>query len=90
LHCGAAALIWRPSSGLGTVEAVTQIRRAAEPFFQVLAPYLIVLVSVREGFSLMAIQDPQDLKRWRAMRIGDAIRLGVRQWGERYGLVAAR
>ena len=89
LQCGATEMIWRPSSGLGTVEAVTQVRRAAEPFFQALAPYVIVLVHLREGFNLMAIQDPQDLRRSHAMQISDVVRLSVRQWGERYGFVAS-
>ena len=88
LACGSKSLQWKQSTGLGEVEALTDIGRASDPAFQALVPYAIVLVCMREGFRLMAIQDPESRTRGPMLRIGDGVMLSPRLWGQRIGLLA--
>jgi len=104
VNCGSKSLIWADSAGVGNVQAVTAIRRASDPVFQALVPYVIVLVRMREAFSLMAIQDPSESQEGlspddpdsvkerscRPLQIGDLVRLYPKRWGEQQGLVAFR
>lgn len=53
-HCGATDLEWRKSRGSGTVYALTRVERAPSDEFRALAPYVIVLVDLDEGYRMMA------------------------------------
>jgi uncharacterized OB-fold protein len=90
LQCGAKELSWRDSTGLGIVEAATEIRRASDPAFQAMLPYVILLVRMQEGFSLMAIEDSEAITPKQAMQIGDHVRLRAKRWNDELGLVAIR
>ncbi|MEZ5726753.1 MAG: OB-fold domain-containing protein [Burkholderiaceae bacterium] len=52
-RCGSPRLSWRNASGLGTVFALTQVRRAPTPEFRALVPYTLVLVDLDEGARVM-------------------------------------
>jgi uncharacterized OB-fold protein len=54
LKCGAADLQWRSAQGAGTVYALTSVERAPSDEFRALAPYVIVLVDMDEGYRMMA------------------------------------
>ena len=68
-HCGAADLEWQLAQGRGTVYACTRVERAPSDEFRALAPYLIVLVDLDEGYRMMAHGAP-------GLAIGE--RVGVR------------
>ena len=70
--CGAGRLHERASQGHGTVHAVTLVHRAPSDEFRALAPYLVVLVEVDEGFRMMGHGEP-------GLAIGDRVRCGFRQ-----------
>jgi len=52
--CGAELLRWKESKGVGTVHSVTEVGRAPSDAFKALAPYTLAIVSLEEGFNLMA------------------------------------
>jgi uncharacterized OB-fold protein len=57
-HCSSESLIWRKSSGIGRVYAVTEVHRAPSPAFRDLVPYLIILVDLEDGVRVMAHGEP--------------------------------
>jgi uncharacterized protein len=54
LRCGAADLTWQAAEGRGTVYALTSVARAPSEEFRSLAPYVIALVDLDEGYRMMA------------------------------------
>jgi len=52
-HCQSSALQWRASAGRGRILSHTTVHRAPTPAFRELAPYVIALVDLDEGFRLM-------------------------------------
>ena len=54
LRCGAADLEWRAAQGTGTVYALTRVERASSDEFRALAPYVILLVDLDEGYRMLA------------------------------------
>ena len=52
--CGGRALQWREASGRGQVKSWTIIRRAVSLAFEADAPYVVALVALAEGPTLMA------------------------------------
>lgn len=52
-RCGAGALEWRPSKGLGTIYTYTVNFRAPNPSFASDVPYVIALVDLDEGIRMM-------------------------------------
>ncbi len=51
--CQAAGLEWRRSAGLGSIYSYTTVYRAPTPAFKSMAPYVISLVDLDEGFRMM-------------------------------------
>lgn len=49
--CGSGRWRYEPSSGLGTVYSFTVVHRPPEPAFE--APYVLAIVDVTEGWSLL-------------------------------------
>lgn len=52
--CGSTRLQTESGSGLGIVEAVTEVHRAPSKDLQALAPYRLCLVRIAEGVRVMA------------------------------------
>jgi len=51
--CHDSALEWRESRGEGTIATFTEVLRAPTAAFKELAPYVIALVDLDEGFRMM-------------------------------------
>jgi uncharacterized OB-fold protein len=77
LRCGTAALEWRAGGGKGTVYASTRVERAPSDEFRALAPYVIVLVDLDEGYRMMAHGAP-------GLAIGDGVRVHFFEHGGRH------
>jgi uncharacterized OB-fold protein len=66
-NCGSIAKNVRQASGTGRVYALSLVHRAPSEALRTLAPYLIVMIDMDEGFRLMAHGDP-------SLGIGDRVR----------------
>ena len=77
LRCGGADLEWRIGRGRGTVYAWTRVERAPSDEFRALAPYLIVLVDLDEGYRMMGHGAAQ-------LAIGERVRAGFFEHGRRH------
>jgi uncharacterized OB-fold protein len=55
--CGSRETIWERSDRCGVVYSATRVLRASDPAFQTIAPYALFLVSIDEGFRIMAHGD---------------------------------
>ncbi len=55
--CGGTALRWRRAEGAGTVIARSEVHRAPDAQWRALAPYVLVLVRLRENVTLMGHAD---------------------------------
>lgn len=53
IGCQSDQLEWRESTGQGVVVTFTQVFRAPTPAFKEMAPYVIALVDLDEGFRMM-------------------------------------
>ncbi len=53
-QCAAIALDWVDASGRGTVRSFTVIRRAVSPAFEADVPYVVALIQLDEGPTMMA------------------------------------
>lgn len=53
IACQGSALEWRESAGLGQIVTFTEVARAPTPAFKAMAPYVIALVDLDEGFRMM-------------------------------------
>ncbi|WP_216695244.1 Zn-ribbon domain-containing OB-fold protein [Dietzia psychralcaliphila] len=51
-HCGSRAVEWREAAGIGTVETFSIVNRA-EGIFAELTPYVVALVRLSEGPTMM-------------------------------------
>lgn len=51
-YCSAAALLWEPSSGVGTVYSYTVVWRPQLPIFDV--PYVVAVVQLQEGWHMFS------------------------------------
>jgi uncharacterized OB-fold protein len=76
-HCGAADLRWQAALGTGTVYALTSVERAPSDEFRALAPYVIVLVDLDEGYRMMAHGAP-------GLAIGERVRVRFFEHGGRH------
>jgi uncharacterized OB-fold protein len=74
--CGATECATQASSGQGRVHAATLVHRAPSDEFRALAPYLVVLVDLDEGFRMMAHGDS-------SLAIGDRVACSFRPLGDR-------
>jgi len=77
LRCGATVMEWRAATGKGTVYALTRVERAPSDEFRALAPYVIVLVDLDEGYRMMAHSVP-------GLAIGDRVRVCFFEHGGRH------
>ncbi|NEX64832.1 Zn-ribbon domain-containing OB-fold protein [Noviherbaspirillum galbum] len=71
-HCGSAALEWVAPSGMGTVHAVTTVRRKPDAG----GDYNVSLIDLDEGVRMMS-----RVERSGAVAIGDRVRASVRVSG---------
>ena len=76
LRCGAADVQWQTARGTGTVHALTSVVRAPSDEFRALAPYVILLVDLDEGYRMMAHGAP-------GLAIGDRVQVRFFAHGER-------
>lgn len=77
--CWSDDLQWIEASGKGTVHSYTIIRRASDPRFTHLVPYVVVLVDLQEGPRMMAnVLGENALKT----KIGDALTLVFEDRGD--------
>ena len=70
--CGGRALAWREASGRGRVKSWTIIRRAVSQAFEADAPYVVALVALAEGPTMMANIvgcDPQSVAIGQPVRV---------------------
>lgn len=65
-NCGSTNPKVLQASGTGRVYALSMVHRAPSEALRALAPYLIVLIDMDEGFRLMAHGDP-------SLEIGDRV-----------------
>ena len=77
LHCGAADLRWQAALGSGTVYALTRVERAPSDEFRALAPYVIVLVDLDEGYRMMGQGAP-------GLAIGERVQVRFFEHGGRH------
>ena len=74
-ECGSNAISLSQSAGRGTIEACTVLHRAPTDELQVYAPYLVALIAMDEGFTVMGHGD-------RALVIGDRVRADFIAFGD--------
>ncbi|WBU53918.1 Zn-ribbon domain-containing OB-fold protein [Paracoccus sp. SCSIO 75233] len=53
-NCWSEDLEWIPASGRGKIHSFTVIRRASDPAFVSLCPYVVALIDLEEGPRMMA------------------------------------
>jgi uncharacterized OB-fold protein len=70
--CLSGDLRWHPSAGQARIISFTVVHRAPSKAFQGLAPYVLALVELDEGFRLMVHLPREDRER---VRIGAAVRI---------------
>ena len=75
-RCGGTDLEWRAAAGTGRVYALTRVERAPSEEFRALAPYVILLVDMDEGFRSMAYGAP-------GLAIGTRVRVDFIERGGR-------
>lgn len=78
-HCWSDDLQWIPASGKGTVHSYSVIRRASDPRFAHLVPYVIALIDLEEGPRMMTNILGSDALE---TQIGDAVRLVFEDRGD--------
>ncbi len=79
-HCWSQTLSWEAASGKGVLKSFSVIHRAGHSAWQAATPYLIALVQLDEGptmLSQLLVDDPTQA------RIGGAVSLRCVQVGER-------
>lgn len=78
-HCIGGHLAWHESQGLGRIYTYTIIRQHGHPAFRNMAPYVVALVDLDEGFRLLTQVvncDPQ------AVSVGQRVRVSWVDEGE--------
>lgn len=53
-HCGAGTLAWAETSGRGSVQTFTIVRRPVSPGYAADTPYVIALIALAEGPVMMS------------------------------------
>ena len=53
-HCNGDTLAWVPASGQGTVSSYTVVRRPVSPGYAADTPYVIALIALAEGPTMMS------------------------------------
>lgn len=78
-HCWSDQLEWIDASGAGTVHSFTVIRRASDPAFADLVPYVLALIELEEGPRMMSnIVGPDALN----VKIGDRVTVTFEDRGD--------
>lgn len=76
--CQGSALEWRRSKCEGTIYSHTTVHRAPTPAFKAMAPYVIALVDLDEGFRMMMnVLDCEPAK----VAVGSRVRVVFRESG---------
>ena len=70
--CSSDGLAWVESAGLGTVYSFTVVRRAPHPAFA--TPYVVAIVTLDEGFEMLATLECEPLRAAIGMRVRVAFR----------------
>lgn len=76
--CRSAAWNWAESPGTGKVYSLTVVHRSPRPEFT--APYVIAVVELDDGWSILANLDGSDPQAWRN---DDRVQVAFRSSGER-------
>ncbi|WP_109474137.1 Zn-ribbon domain-containing OB-fold protein [Ornithinimicrobium cavernae] len=53
-HCWSESLTWQESTGHGTIASFTVAHRPGHPAFAELAPFVLALIDVQDGFRLLS------------------------------------
>lgn len=78
-HCWSDQLEWVDAKGTGSIHSFTIVRRASDPAFASLVPYVVALVDLDEGPRMMAnILGPDAL----SAAIGDRVQVGFQARGD--------
>ena len=77
--CGGRELAWTESSGRGAVRTFTVIRRAVSPAFEADVPYVVALIALDEGPTMMTNLVDCDPN---AVSIGQRVRVVFERRGE--------
>ena len=75
-NCGVTDQAMRQASGAGRVYALSLVHRAPSEALRALAPYLVAMIDMDEGFRMMAHGDP-------SLVIGDRVRANFVDFGGR-------
>ena len=76
-HCGARELTWAVASGNGRVRSFTIVRRAVSAAYEQDVPYVVALIELQEGPTMMSNVvgcDPE------AVEIGMPVRVTFERW----------
>ena len=77
--CGGARLGWAEASGRGRIKSYTVIRRAVSAAYEPEVPYVVALIELAEGPTLMSnVVDAAP----EAVRIGAPVRVRFDAWSE--------
>lgn len=71
-HCWSQSLSWQVSAGDGTIASFTVTHRPGHPAFADLAPFVLALIDVQDGFRLLSriTQNPVA-----GLKVGDPVRV---------------
>jgi uncharacterized protein len=78
-YCWSEDLAWIDAKGTGSVHSFTVIRRASDPAFASLVPYVVALIDLEEGPRMMANILGEDAL---SVRIGDRVRVTFQDRGD--------
>ncbi len=77
--CGGARLSFEAASGWGRVKSFTVIRIPITPAYEALVPYVVALIELDEGPTMMSHVITSEVD---ALRIGDRVEATFQQWSE--------
>ena len=77
--CSSASLSWAPASGRGRVKSYTVIRRAVSAAYEPDVPYVVALIELAEGPTLMSNIVDAPLEH---VRIGAPVRVRFDAWSD--------
>lgn len=77
--CGGAQLSFEAASGRGRVKSFTVIRIPVSPAYEALVPYVVALIELDEGPTMMSHVITSDVD---ALRIEGRVEVAFQQWSE--------
>jgi len=78
-HCMSFDLRWETSKGEGTVYSFTVIRQIGHPAFRAMAPYVVALIDLDEGFRMLSNVVGVDVSQ---VKIGERVRVTWEDYDE--------